>query len=293
MLDAARTLAYRPSRFGRGLVKPQHRTLGLLVTDLTNPYYPELASAVIGEASAMGWTVLVAEERHTSNRAAQLVDLANQVDALVGAVYAESDPLAGVDERLQAIPVVRIDPPTAEPGHGVVGLNLRLAIEESIELLAGHGVRRPAMIDAHDGDRPTNRAELFCDGFAARGVEVRVVPAQTEQADSAEGGRAGMAAALAADPHIDAALCFNDLMALGALGELRSRGIRVPDQIRVIGVDGLSLGTLVDPTLTTLAIDLTEVARHAVELAVGIESGEFIRTACRTVSYRLLVRESA
>lgn len=293
VLDAARTLAYRPSRFGRGLVKPEHRTLGLLVTDLTNPYYPELASAVIGAASAMGWTVLVAEERHTSDRAAQLADLADQVDALVGYVYADSYPLEEVDKRLAAIPLVRIDPPAGQPDHGVVGLNLRLALEQAIELLAGHGVRRPVMVDAHHGARPTDRAELFCAGWAARGVEVRVVPAQTEQADTADGGRAGIAAALAADPDIDAVLCFNDLMALGALGELRRRGIRVPDQIRVIGVDGLSLGTLVSPTLTTLAIDLTEVARQAVELAVGIESGGLPRTARRTVSYRLLVRESA
>ena len=91
-------------------------------------------------------------------------------------------------------------------------------------------------------------------------------------------------------------LCFNDLMALGVLGELRRRGVSVPGQIRVVGVDGLSLGTLISPTLTSRAIDLTEVARQAVELAVGIERGELPRAgigARRTVDYRLLVRESA
>lgn len=296
VLDAAQLLAYRPSRFGRGLVNPHQHALGLLVTDLTNPYYPELASAVIGAAGALGWSVLVAEERHSNDRPAQLAELAGQVDALVGYLYTDSVSLGELDEQLNAMPLVRIDAPPDQRGQGVVGLNIRLAIEQAIELLANHGVRRPVMIDAQPAERPSERAELFCAGWAARGVHAGLVSALDEGAETADGGRAGIERALAEHPDVDGVLCFNDLMALGVLGELRRRGVGVPDQVRVIGVDGLSFGALVSPALTSLAIDLTEVARHAVELAVGIERGELPRSgigARRTVSYRLLVRESA
>lgn len=296
VLDAAARLSYRPSRFGRGLVKPQQRTLGLLLTDLTNPYYPELASAVIGAAAALGWSVLIAEDRHARDRRTQLSELAAQVDALVGYVYDDGVPLTGPDGRPLGPPVVRIDATPGRDSEGAVGLNLRLAVEQVIDHLAARGVRHPVMVDANRADEPSERALLFGAGWAARGVEVPVVPALRYPGDTVETGRDGVVRALAEHPGLDAVFCFNDLMALGVLGELRSRGIAVPEQVRVVGVDGLSLGTLVSPTLTTLAVDLTEVARQAVDLAVGMERGDVPRSgpaARRNVGYRLVVRESA
>ncbi len=295
VLDAAEQLAYRPSRFGRGLVKPEQRTLGLLVTDLTNPYYPELASAVIGAAATLGWSTLIAEDRHAHDRRTQLAELAAQVDALVGYVHDDGVPLESPAGRALPLPVVRIDAAPDQRLQGVVGLDVRPAIEQAIDHLAGRGVRRPVMVDANRADAPSERALLYRAGWAARGVEVPIVPALSDHGDTAECGRDGISRALALEPDLDAVFCFNDLMALGVLGELRSRGLAVPDRIRVVGVDGLSAGALVGPPLTTLAMDLTEVARQAVDLAVGMERGALPRSGPdvrRSVSYRLLVRES-
>ena len=69
-------------------------------------------------------------------------------------------------------------------------------------------------------------------------------------------------------------LAYNDLLAIGALGVLRHRGRRVPEDVRVIGIDGLSIGDLVVPRLSTLAVDMAEVGRLATELALGMCSGE-------------------
>ena len=69
-------------------------------------------------------------------------------------------------------------------------------------------------------------------------------------------------------------LAYNDLLALGVLGALRDRGRRVPAEVKVVGIDGLSIGELVVPRLTTLALDMAEVGRLATELVLGMRAGE-------------------
>ena len=101
---------------------------------------------------------------------------------------------------------------------------------------------------------------------------------------------------LAEDGRPDAVLAFNDLMALGVLSACRRAGVDVPGEVRVVGVDGLALGALVTPTLTTLQVDLDEVARKALDLAGAMLAGTAPRSgdgAHRTVRHHLLLRESA
>ena len=91
-------------------------------------------------------------------------------------------------------------------------------------------------------------------------------------------------------------LVYNDLLALGVLGALRDRGRRVPDDVRVAGIDGLSIGELVAPRLTTLALDMAEVGRLATELVLGMRAGELPLSGPavrRKVRHRLLLRDSA
>ena len=82
-------------------------------------------------------------------------------------------------------------------------------------------------------------------------------------------------------------------MAFGVLSACRHAGLDVPRDIRVAGVDGLSIGTLVAPTLTTLAVDFDEVARHTLELAVALSEPGSAVEAHRVVAHRLVLRESA
>ena len=91
-------------------------------------------------------------------------------------------------------------------------------------------------------------------------------------------------------------LAYNDLLALGVLGALRDRGRRVPAEVKVVGIDGLSIGELVVPRLSTLALDMAEVGRLATELVLGMRAGEIPLSgppARRKVRHRLLLRDSA
>jgi len=287
VLAAAKQLRYRPSRFGRGLVKPDPHTLGLVVDDLTNPYYPELASAVIGEAAKQGWNVVVAETIHAAGRDELLAEVAGQVDAILGYFRLSDD-----HDQFGDLPYVQFD---TDPGTQVSGVELdfRPAMADLVDHLLDRGVRRPVLLDVSPPGPLSRRGQTFVELMRDRGIDPPVTQVtENSMAAGAEGSRA----ILRDHPDADAIMAFNDIAACGVLKTLRHARIEVPKQVRVAGFDGLSLGTYVSPELTTLALDVHGVAAAAVGLALGMTAGEIPRSgrrARRRVRYRLVVRESS
>jgi LacI family transcriptional regulator len=111
--------------------------------------------------------------------------------------------------------------------------------------------------------------------------------------DTLRGGVAAAGRLLDTAPEADAVLCFNDVLAVGALKGFARYGVRVPDDIAVIGVDGLDIGTLVTPELTTLAVDMGALAGAALGLVGSLLRGEPTGALLRTVEHTLVLRESA
>lgn len=275
VLAAARELHYHPSRFGRGLVKPSGRTLGLLVADLTNPYYPELAATVLRMAGEAGWDVVLAEPS-TSGAG----DFAAGVDAVLSFT---GRPFVGPAAGAPNLPVVDVDAPEPSPGHGHVTLDMAPAVEDAVAHLTARGVRRPVVLDRPGRATPSARAELFTTAFARRGTSAVVVAHDVA------------APWTATTPTADAVVAFNDLVAFGVLRELRLAGVEVPGQVRVLGIDGLSVGRYVTPRLSTLALDMTEVARTALDLVLGIADGRTAPgtpDASRRVVHRFVAAET-
>jgi DNA-binding LacI/PurR family transcriptional regulator len=137
------------------------------------------------------------------------------------------------------------------------------------------------------------RAQEFVKHLQRKRVTAPVVHADGDQLET---GIRATTEILATRPGIDAIMCFNDIMAFGALKALRQQHHEVPRDVRVIGVDGLAAGTYVTPQLTTLALNLADVAAVAVDMALGlldggIEAGS--RAARRKVRPKLVIRESS
>ncbi|WP_227488103.1 LacI family DNA-binding transcriptional regulator [Brachybacterium subflavum] len=281
VLAAAEELNYRPSRFGRGLVSQGPPTLGLLVNELTNTFFPEIAAAVIRESARRGWNVVVAETENGAEAEAIATELVRRADALLGySLPADADEI--VPARM---PLVRLDLQEAD------GAGVRFAEEAAMNELAAHlkssGAARVAVLDStQDGE--SRRAHEMREAVGRQIAAVDLVPA------SADGIPAQVEAAL--DVGADTLMAWNDVHALQVLKVLRTRGLSVPDDVRVTGVDGLALGELVSPELTTIGVDLEAVASEAVDLVDGLFTGRVSAAdggAVRTVPYRLMVRESA
>lgn len=293
VMDAVAALGYRPSRFGRGLVRPDTVTIGLVISDLTNPFYPEVAVGVLEAAERRGWQVVVYDTGYNRDREiAALGVLTSQVDAVIG--YFGSP-----DEVLQhhsaGVPLVLLDRRRSVLGFASVRIDVEVGVREALRYLFDLGHRRIGMLDTGRADRhpPSERSGYFLDFVRDHQLPVDeswvIVDAQ-----SVRGGESGMAALLAAHPDVTAVFAFNDLIAVGALRAAKRLGVSVPDGCAVIGFDGLTMAELVDPALTTMAIDkrrlgelaVEQVARLIGESADGVDESPIVRP-------QLIVRESS
>ncbi|WP_405669926.1 LacI family DNA-binding transcriptional regulator [Streptomyces sp. NBC_01530] len=265
MLDVARQLRYRPSRFGRGLVRPDVVSVGLIVPDVVNPFFPEFVAGVIAAADERDWQVLVASTENDRSRELALVrSLGQQVDALVGYI---SQPDAQLEPYVGSVPLVVVDRGLDSSNHALVHIDTAAGMRAGMQHLIDRGHRRIGMIDCECVSAPLVRRRTFLEVAGEHALpldEDWVVMAEQSPA----GGAAAFEALYAARPDLTAVVAFNDLVALGALRAARRLGVQVPDDCALVGYDGLSVADLVDPLLTTLHLDkrrLGELAIHQVD----------------------------
>jgi len=292
VLEVARLLDYRPSRFARGLVRKGAVTAGLVLPDLMNPFFPEVAAGVLEAAEERGWQVVVWDSRTDENRELQALDkFSHQADAVVGYFKNPDDVLA---QHLGGVPTVVLERGPHQTRFGAVGIDAAAGVAQGIAHLVRAGHRRIGMLDGDRIDAPAPRREAFLAAARQHGLPVDgswVVPAPEH---SVAGGEAAMAQLLDARPELTAVFGFNDLIAVGAMRTARRRGLRVPDDLAVLGFDGLALGELVEPALTTLHIDKRRLGRLAVEQVARLSTGQEPLTGAEAwVIPQLVVRASA
>jgi DNA-binding LacI/PurR family transcriptional regulator len=285
----ARELGYTPSRFAKGLVQGAGTSVGLAIPDLTNPYYPAFASSVVELATQRGWHVVMDDYGHGGATGVESVEhLAPQVDAVIG--Y-----LGDAAHEAQAIlgrrPLVVLDQSTGS-ASGRISFDYDHAARTALDHLLATGRRQLVYLDAEHSGLASARGQAFARAAAESGVPLAVVMSPESAADA----RRATHSLLDQHPGLDGIVVFNDLMAAGALKGVADSGRLVPQDCAVIGMDGIPLGELLTPELTTLSLDLREVGRAAVELLDGLLSGaiEPGGTGSELVlRHRLVLRQSA
>nr|WP_245354840.1 LacI family DNA-binding transcriptional regulator [Brachybacterium sacelli] len=285
VLEAARELSYRPSRFGRGLVEQGPITLGLVVMDLSNAYFAELGAAVVRACAPYGWNVVLAEADNAPHPEQVAGPLARRVDAIVG--YGVQT--AGI-RGTGGMPVVALGDSTEQiDAVGVVELAIAEAMSDLTEHLRAAGVARPVVLDLA-GETPSPRAVALAGALAPLAADGEV---PIHGVDGRTGHREVLETLL--ENGADAIVAFNDELAVRVLRALRLLGVDVPGQVRLVGVDGLEIASLVTPELTTLSVDIEAIARETVALVAQMLEEEAPlsgRGAHRVVPYRLEVRAS-
>jgi DNA-binding LacI/PurR family transcriptional regulator len=267
VLDAARALGYRPSRFARGLVRQDTMAIGLVIPDLLNPYFTEVAAAALEAARTRGWQVVVYD---TGDRAEEelgtLQVISSQVDAVIGYF---SCPESELEKFTRGMPVVLIgrEQPTR---FSAIQIDGEEGVHAAVAHLVAEGHTRIGMLDHHTRSEPSIRHEWFTTAAAAHGIYAGLVVGADQTAD---GGGAALRTLLADHPDITAIFTFNDIIAIGALREARRLGRSVPRDLAVIGFDGLQLGALVEPPLTSVALDTRQLGALAIEQVARLLSG--------------------
>ena len=270
---AAGELRYRPSGVARSLKLGATQTIGLIVTDIENPFFPLLVRSVEDTARDRGYSVILADGRRDAAREIQSLELLarREVDGLLvaSAVVTERH-LDWIADR--PCPLVVLN--SASPAQGVPAVmsDNDAGGRQVAEHLSALGHRRFAYLGAPPSMNPAVEERL---------VGLRAVLDERDGSIEALGGDGGVEAAEEAAreamtrwPDTTALVCYNDLTAVGALRGLRALGLRVPTDVSVVGFDDIELAPFVDPPLTTVRQSTDEMGRWAVsKLIEVVEAG--------------------
>ena len=273
---AAEALGYRPSGVARSLRMQRTRTLGLIVSDVQNPFFPELVQAADDAARAIDYSILLGSAAFDEIRAVHYLDL--MVDRRVdGMIVASSQISEASWTWLIASPVpvivVNSEPPDARVAS--IASDNEGGSRQAVEHLVALGHRRIGYIR---GPQSFTAARTRLDGFRAACAAAGLDSAQTPVVRSdgqVEGGEAMTARMIVEAPWVTAIAGYNDLTAIGALRALRAAGRRVPEDVSVIGFDDIAAASWVVPGLTTISQQKGEMGRLAVDyLARTLGAGE-------------------
>lgn len=289
VLDAALALGYRPSRFARGLVRQDTITVGLVIPDLLNPFFTEVAAAALEAARARGWHVVVYDTADSAEEElGTLQVVASQVDAVVGYF---SRPEDEIEQLTRGLPVVLIDRADTTERFSSIRIDGRAGVRAAISHFVRAGHRHIGMLDHAARAEPSVRHAWFADAMTVCGLAEGPV-CRADQ--SVEGGESALESLLAGHPEVTAVFTFNDVVAIGALRGARRIGRQVPRDLAVIGFDGVRLGGLVEPQLSSVALDSRRLGVLAVEQAARLLTGRGSLDADElTVRAELRLRESA
>lgn len=288
-------LGFRPSALARGLTSSRSHTVALMVPDVTNPFYPELARGVQEAVRASGLLVLLADAANSAQQERAFLGeaLERRVDGIVVSSF-HLTPADLAPALRQSVATISVGPQLAGAEVDVVSADDRQIGRDAVAHLAERGHDLIAAItgpiDAHPG---LGRFEGFRDEMRARSLSLpqsRLVHSDFTR----EGGRAAMERLLKGRAKRPTAVfAANDLMAIGALDAARAAGLSVPGDLAVLGVDDIDAASLVSPALSTVRIPAREIGHAAGRLLVDRIDG-VLPPAHRTtlVAHELIRRET-
>ncbi|WP_232014262.1 LacI family DNA-binding transcriptional regulator [Cellulomonas fimi] len=259
----ARELGYRPNRAARELITGRTGNLCLVVPDLENPFFAAVAKGVQARARTLGYAVFVADAEEDPRLEPELVaHLGAQVDGAVLCSPRMSD--EDLDRLAEDVPLVLVN--RRHRALASVVIDNADGVRQAVTHLHALGHTRIAYVGgpADSWSDARRREGLAHVSHGLRRVEV------VDLGPFAPVFAGGVAAGdLVAASGATAVLAHNDLVALGILSRLQARGLRVPQDVSVVGYDDIPAATLVSPALTTVTVPLARLGREAVDLLVA------------------------
>jgi LacI family repressor for deo operon, udp, cdd, tsx, nupC, and nupG len=291
-------LGYRPNVLARNLARGRSGQIAVVVPYLDTPYFAELLQGIIRVARVQGYNVLIDQTDGEAAHERQLISRGPQTLLFDGVIFS---PLglsqAELSQRDPNLPLVILGERVSDGTFDHVGIDDIKASCDATEHLLKLGRRRIAAIGDQPyatGEAAQARTQGYRRAHALAGVPVaEELVISTPRFNRSDGAQA-MAYLLELDQPPDAVFCYSDLVALGALHTLRLRGLRVPEDVAVVGYDDIEEAAYANPTITTISQDREMIAKTAVErLLKRVAAQNNLEGVELRASHRLIVRESS
>ena len=290
---AVTALNYYPNSHARALVSGRSRLIGLIVSDITNPFFPELISTFEGLAAQKQYDLLITSTSYDTTRMTACLRrmLERKVD---GVAMMTSEMEMGLIEDLskRLVPIVFMDVGQIGPRMSHVSIDYGHGVRQAVDHVVGLRHRHVAFISGPlELHSARTRRQAFLDGLRRHGVPVDPALVR-EGTHTAEGGERAMKELLKLRRLPTAVVCSNDWTAIGALHAIHAAGLEVPRDISLVGFDDIPLSRYTTPSLTTVRMSAQDVGATAFEALLSLISEEHVEGAVRQIPTKLVIRES-
>jgi LacI family gluconate utilization system Gnt-I transcriptional repressor len=290
--QAVSDIGYVPNLMAGSLASNRSGLVAALVPDVAQSIFNATIEAMVDELSVDGHIVMLGLTGIDNARMPSLISaaLARRADAII-LTGILTDRASRELMRNRRTTVIETWGLPDDPIDIAVGFSHYAVGQDIARFARSRGYRRPHLLAA-SGTRAMERRQGFVDDWIAAGGE-----APTEQAFESQTrfgqGRAAFRSLRELDPRPDLVVCSSDWLAQGVLVEALAAGVRVPDELAVIGFGNLTIAAEMRPTITTIDIDGARIGREAVNVLRRRAAGEDIPSNHIDVGFRLVVRESA
>lgn len=289
VMEAAERLGYRPNAMARGLASRARTTVGVLIKDLHNPFFAEIVDGIEVVAESEGMQLLLGHGGRTNRELAVLDSLLEFRPA--GLILLSPDaPSASIAELVGGLPVLVVGRPVRQRGMDTVVNDDALGAALAVEHLAGLGHRRIAHISGGEHAGGRQRVRGYTAAMTALGLErhLRIIDGEFTEQDGVEAASRFVAEGLPT-----AVTCANDLVALGLLAGFADAGVRVPDDVSVVGYDNTALARMRHVDLTTIDQPRHEMGQLALTTLMERISGERTRSVMHKTNPTLIARRTS
>jgi DNA-binding LacI/PurR family transcriptional regulator len=297
VLAAIEELDYRPNPVARTLRTGRTGMLALVVPEIDVPYFSELARDVIDAAAEVGYRVMIDQTGHDHERERQLLTGEDRTMLFDGLLFS---PLVTKSELLamhgsMRMPLILLGEHEFDGRYDHVAIDNVAAARDAVNHLIAIGRTRIAAIGSQPLEQyatPLQRSAGYETALADAGLERHPDYVTTAAHYSRSDGYAAARALLELPTPPDAIFCFSDLLAIGAMRAVFDAGLRVPEDIAVIGIDDVEEGRFSRPTLSTISLDTPFIARESVRRIIARIEDPALPATEIVAPHKLLVRES-
>jgi LacI family transcriptional regulator len=290
--EAIRELNYFPNTQARALVSGRSKLLGLIVSEITNPFFPELIQGFEDVAVENGYEILIGSTNYEPKRMQRCIRrmVERNAEGVAVMTFGIEQPL--LDQLTdRKVPLVFVDVAPNQTGMSVLRVDYHHGIRQGVQHLAALGHRSIAFVT---GPLRLHSAQSRLTAFKKALEECGIAVQQkliVEGDHTMEGGVAAAEQLMALKELPTAIMCSNDMLAIGVLHKMSRSGLRVPDDVSIIGFDDIHLASIMIPPLTSIQMSRADLALGAVSALRGHIEGSSPKREYK-IDTRLVVRES-
>jgi LacI family transcriptional regulator len=275
ILEIAANLGYRPNIIARGLATSKTCFIGLIVPDITNPFFGQIVRGVENAAFENGYNLFLVDTNEDLVRETSALDSLwqNDIDGLIlcSSRLPEADLISQIN-RFPAVVLVNRELQENLPNLTTINLNDFEGAQIATRYFLQHNRKHVGYIGGPlNSVSNQRRLSGFLNVLKTSG-NVDVNNFLDDNVPDTNGGWLAALNLLIKNPNLDAVFAFNDLMAVGAMQALQEVGKRIPEEIAIIGVDDIPLATIIHPQLSTLHVDLQNIGKVALQSLLNLVS---------------------